>query len=120
MYLGEEQPWRLETVPSSGAHTLSMHSTPVMQPTACISWASQAALVVKNLPANAGDVRDVGLVPGSGRSPGEGSGTPLQYSCRENPMDSGVLWATFHRVTKSQMRLKRISTHNADIQKDGV
>ena len=50
-------------------------------------WASQVALVVKNPPANTGDV---GLIPGSGRSPGEGHGHPLQYSCLENPMDRGA------------------------------
>ena len=49
--------------------------------------ASQVALVVKNLPANAGDLRDAGSIPGSGRSPGEGHCNPLQYSCLENPMD---------------------------------
>jgi len=49
------------------------------------AWSSQAALVVKNLPANAGGMRDVGSIPGSGRSPGEGNGSPLQYSCLENP-----------------------------------
>ena len=54
-------------------------------------------LVVKNTPANAGDVRDVGLIPGSGRSPGEGKGYPLQYSCLENPMDRGAWQATVHR-----------------------
>ena len=69
----------------------------------------------KEITCNAGVSGDTGLIPGSGRSPGEGSGTPLQYSCWENPMDRGVLWATFHRVTKNQMRLKRLSTHNADI-----
>ena len=47
--------------------------------------------VVKNLPANAGDARDAGLIPGSGRAPGEGKGNPLQYSGLENPMDSGSL-----------------------------
>ena len=47
-------------------------------------------LVMKNLPANAGRVRDVGLIPGLGRSPGEGHGNPLQYSCLENPMDRGA------------------------------
>ena len=52
--------------------------------------ASQVALVVKNLPASAGDVREAGLIPGSGRSPGEGNGNPLQYSCLENPMDREV------------------------------
>ena len=64
-------------------------------------WASQVALVVKNPPANAGDIRDMGSIPGSGRSPGEGHGNPLQYSCLENPMDRGVWWATVHGVTKS-------------------
>ena len=59
-------------------------------------------LVVKNLSANAGDIRDVGSIPGSGRSPGGGHGNPLQYSCLENPMDRGDWWATVHRVTKSQ------------------
>ena len=52
--------------------------------------ASQMALVVKNLTANAGDTRDEGSIPGSGRSPGEGKGNPLQYSCPDNPMDRGT------------------------------
>ena len=64
------------------------------------------ALVVKNLPANAEDVRDVGSIPGSGRSPGEGNGYPLQYSCLENPMDRVAWRATVHRVAKSQTQLK--------------
>ena len=59
-------------------------------------------LVVKNLPANAGDVRDLGLIPGSGRSPGGGYSNPLQYSCLESPLDRGA-WAMVHRVTKSQI-----------------
>ena len=71
-----------------------------------IFWASQVALVVKNLPANAGDVRDTGLVPGSGRSPGEGHGNPFQYSSLENPMDRGAWWATVHRVAQSRTQLK--------------
>ena len=72
-----------------------------------IDGASQVALVVKNLPASAGDLRDSGLNPGSGRSPaGEGNGKPLQYSCLENPMDRGAWWATVHRVTQSRTRLK--------------
>ena len=50
-------------------------------------WASQVVLVVKNLPANTGDLRDTGSIPGSGRSPGGGYGNPLQYSCLENPTD---------------------------------
>ena len=53
-------------------------------------WVSQVALVVKNIPANAGNIRDVGLIPESGRSPGGGHGNPLQYSCLENPMDRGA------------------------------
>ena len=61
--------------------------------------------VVKNLPANAEDAGAVGLVPGSGKSPGGGNGNPLQYSCLENSMDGGAWWATLHRVTKSQTRL---------------
>ena len=59
--------------------------------------------VVKNPPANAGDARDVGSIPGSGRSPGEGNGNPLQYSCLENPMDRGARWAAIRAVTDSDM-----------------
>ena len=62
---------------------------------------SQVTLVVKNPPANAGDIRDTGSIPGSGRSPVEGHGNPLQYSCLENPMNRGTMRATVHRVTKS-------------------
>ena len=58
-------------------------------------------LVVKNLPANAGDIRDMGSIPGSGRFPGGGHGNPIQVSCLENPMDRGAWWATVHRVAKS-------------------
>ena len=57
--------------------------------------------MVKNLPANAGDVRDTGSIPGSGRSPGVGHGNPLQYSCLENPMGRGAWQATVHRVAES-------------------
>ena len=64
--------------------------------------------VVKNLPANAGDARDAGSIPGLGRSPGVGNGNRLQYSCQENSMDRGAWWATVHGVAKSQTRL---STH---------
>ena len=68
-------------------------------------WASQVALVVTNLPANAGDIRDSGSIPGSGRSPGEGQGNPLQYSCLENPKDRGAWQAIVYGVSKSQTRL---------------
>ena len=67
--------------------------------------------MIKNPPANAGDVRDTGLIPGSGRSPGGGHGNPLQYSFLENPMDGGAWQATGHRVAKSQTRLKRVGMH---------
>ena len=77
--------------------------------------ASQVALVVKNPPANAGDVRDTGSFPGLGRSPGGGHGSPLQYSCLENPMDRGAWQATVHSVSKSQTRLKWLSTHTQKI-----
>ena len=62
--------------------------------------------MVQILPASAGDVGDVGLTPGSGRSPGEGRGNPLQYSCLENPMDRGAWQATVHRVAKSWTQIK--------------
>ena len=58
--------------------------------------------MVKNPPANSGDSRDEGLIPGSGRSSGEGNGNPLQYSFLENPMDRGTWWATVYGVTKNQ------------------
>ena len=73
----------------------------------------QVALVVKNLPADAGDTRDTGSIPGSGRSPGEGSGSPLQYSCLgclENPRDIGTWNATVRRVAKSLTGLKQLSS----------
>ena len=76
----------------------------------CLLWwkgASPVVQMVKNPPANAGDA---GLIHGSGRSPGEGNGYPLQYSCLENPMDRRAWQVTVHRVTKSQTRLKRFST----------
>ena len=57
--------------------------------------------MVRNQPANAGDIRDIDLIPGLGRSPGEGHGNPLQYSCLENPMDRGAWWATVHTVAES-------------------
>ena len=63
-------------------------------------------------PANAGDIRDAGLIPGLGRSPGRGHLNPLQYSCPENPMDRAAWWATVRRVAKSQTRLKGCSTHS--------
>ena len=59
-------------------------------------------LVIKNPPANAGDTRDAGSIPGLGRCPGVGNGTPLQYSCQENSMGRGAWQAILHRAAKSQ------------------
>ena len=75
----------------------NLHMFPLISPLHS-QRASQMALVVKNLPANAGDIRDLGSIPGSGRSPGGGHGNPLQYSCLENPMDRGAWWFAVHRV----------------------
>ena len=70
-----------------------------------LSRASQLAPVIKSLTANAGDLRDMGSIPGSGKFTGGGHGNPLQYSCLENPMDRGAWWATVHWVTKSRTPL---------------
>ena len=80
--------------------------------------AFQEALVVKNLPANAGDVRDVGSIPQSRRSSGGGRGHPLQYSCLENPVDRGAWRAAVHWVAQSRTQLKRLSIY-ACIRKKG-
>ena len=66
----------------------------------------QGGLLVKKMPTNVGDRRDVGLIPGLGRSPGGGHGNPLQYSCLENAMDRGAWQATVHRVRNSRTGLK--------------
>ena len=73
--------------------------------------ASQLAPVVKNPPANAGDARNAGLIPGLGRSPGIGNGNPLQYSCLENYMDREVWRATVHGVTRIRHDLETVHTH---------
>ena len=76
--------------------------------------------MVKNPPASAGDVRDLGSITGSGRSPGGGRGNPLQYSCLENPMDREAWQATIHRIAQSWTQLKQLSTNNTNskIQKE--
>ena len=71
-----------------------------------LSWASQVALVVKNLPANAEDIRDSGSISGSERSLEGGHGNPLQCSCLENPVDGGAWWAAVYGVTQSRTQLK--------------
>ena len=67
--------------------------------------ASQVAVVLKNMPANVGDIRDAGSIPGLGRSPAGGDGNLFEYSCLENPKDRGVWRATVHGVTKSRTQL---------------
>ena len=69
------------------------------------------ALVVKSPPDSAGDLRDVDLIPGSGRSPGGEHGPPLQHSCLENPMDRGAWQIAVHGVTKSWTRLKQLNIY---------
>ena len=67
--------------------------------------------LMEGFPSDAGDARGASLIPGAGRSPGEGNGNPFQYSCLENPRDRGAWWAAVHRVTKSRTWLKQISRH---------
>ena len=74
--------------------------------------ASQVVPVVKNLPANAGDIRDMASIPGLGRFSGGGNGNPLQYSCLENLTDRGAWRATVHGVTKSQTGLVTYHAHH--------
>ena len=78
------------TYESAGGHIYLVGSTSIYDHSSKETWASQVALVVKNPPANAGDVRTVGLIPRLGRSPGAGHSNPLQHSCLENPMDRGA------------------------------
>ena len=66
--------------------------------------------------ASACNAEDLGLIPGSGRSPGEGNGNPLQYSCPENPMDGGAWWSTVHGVAKNQILLSNLT--NLKVKKD--
>ena len=92
-----------QNIHSAQAETLMFS---IEKPHPGTSWASQVVNVVKNTPANARDVRDMGLIPGSGGSPGGGHSNLLQCSCLENSMDGGAWWATVHGVTKSWTRLK--------------
>ena len=77
-------------------------------------WISQVVLVVKNPPTKKGDSRDLGSIPGSGISPGEENGNPLQYSCLENSKDRRAWQAVVHRVEKSRTQL-RLHTHHAGL-----
>ena len=89
----------------------SLFSSPLTPIQSFPRRASQVVLMVKNLPANEGDVRDLGSVPELGRSPGEGHGNPLQYSCLENPTGRRAWQAVVHWVLESWTWLKQLSTH---------
>ena len=89
---------------SDSTEWLSLHFTIVLQ-------GFPAGSVGKEFTFNALDAGDMGSIPGSGRSPGEGHGNPLQYSCQENPMDRGAWLTTDHGVTKSWTWLKRLNMH---------
>ena len=80
------------------------------------AWASRVALVVKNWPVNARDVRDTGSIPGLGRFPGGRHGNPLQYSWLKNPMNRGAWQATVHGVAKSQTQLKCLSMQQTSLE----
>ena len=85
-----ENPMDRGAYPCTAVHGFAQNWTQLKRLSTRKKWASQVALVVKNLPANAGDIRDANLIPGWARSPGEGNGNPLQYSCLGNPMDRGA------------------------------
>ena len=111
-------PWgrkESDTTERLSLHSLDPHtSLQRLQAGVCVCvcvYILKLALVVKNLPASAGDIRDAGSIPGSGRSPREGNGNPLQCSCLENSMDRGAWQATVHGVTKSRTRLSNQHTH---------
>ena len=81
---------------------ISLNNEDIYKSHILIIEASQVVLVVKNLPANAADIRNVGLIAGSRRSPREGNGNSLQYPCLENPVDRGAWQAIVHGVTKGR------------------
>ena len=88
----------LVVVPDEGPETCGIHENLFTSP----QWASQLALVVKNPPANAGDIRNVGSIPGLEDALKGGHGNPLQYSCLENPINRGAWWATVHGVAMNR------------------
>ena len=94
---------------------LSLAAYPEVNCSIFSSGVSQLALVVKNLPANAGDIRGVALIPGLGQSPGGEHGNPLQYSCLDNPTGRGAWWATVHGVAQSWTWLRWLSTYASSI-----
>ena len=105
-------PWASTRRPAKGLKQRQDNEMRLFVTISLLPGASQVALAVKKPPAKKGDLRDVGSIPGSGRSSGGGIGNPLQYSCLENPMDRGAWWATVNRVSKSQTQLKWLSTQH--------
>ena len=97
-------------VKNSTLSSIPFNSVSIIKYLSC-HWASQVVLVLKNLPSNAGDIRDMDSIPGLGRSPREGRGSPFQYSCLENPMDRAASWAKVHGVAKYQKWLKPLSMY---------
>ena len=102
LLLGQWQTWLID----HGCFSCGSKKSPVG-----MSGASQVMLAVKSPPASSGDLRDWGSIPVLGRSPGGGSGNPLQYSCLENPMVRGAWYAVVYRVAKSQTQLKGQHAH---------
>ena len=96
---------------------LNLPSTLLKPPSKLLEQASQVTLVEKNPPANEGEARDTGSILGSERSPGEGNGNPLQYSCLDNPIDRGTRWATVHGVVKSQTQLSTHTPHEIPLSR---
>ena len=74
-----------------------------------LAFPKELSLVAQMVKVSAYSVGDLGSIPGSGRSPGEGNGNPLQYSCLENPMDGEAWWTTIHGVTKSRTQLSNFT-----------
>ena len=99
-----------------GATTLSPKSFQVKCNQLVWLRTSLVVLVVQKLPADAGDIRDAGLIPGLGISPGEGHGNPLQYSCLEHPMDKGAWRATVPGVAKHWIQLKGFNMHAQELE----
>ena len=118
---GEEIQFMLQNVRLSQKYNFNIYMTFAVSysTSQCTSWQNRITKpayhlepkVVKNPPANAGDIKDGGSIPGSGRSSGRGHGKPCQYSSLENPVDRGSWKATVHSVTQSQTQLKRLSMH---------
>ena len=113
LFLLEESPWREEFAVGATVYGLQRveHNWDHTQHIYTEIGASQVTLVVKNLSVNVGDIRETGLIPGTGRSPGIGHDNPLQYSCQENPIDRGAWEATVHRITQRQSWLKQLSMY---------